>query len=119
MKAARESLGLSQDGLAQAVGASKRGIQDNEARKRVPGGEVICGFVVLGINANWLLTGEGPMLLKDIVQPAPSIDEKLLGLCIHGVMLADPNCPPDKAGRLAVQYYNRLKAMDMETDQAA
>ena len=29
----------------------------------MPGGKVICGLVRLGINANWLLTGEGPMLL--------------------------------------------------------
>lgn len=67
IKAARESLGLSQDGLALAVGGSKRGIQDNEARNRVPGGEVICGMVRLGINANWLLTGEGPMRIADLV----------------------------------------------------
>lgn len=66
MKVAREALGLTQDGLATAVGGSKRGIQENEARNRVPGGEVIAGFVKLGINANWLLTGEGPMLLADL-----------------------------------------------------
>ena len=67
IKAARDSLGLSQDGLALAVGVSKRGIQSNERQISVPGGEVICGMVHLGINANWLLTGEGPMLLADLV----------------------------------------------------
>lgn len=64
MKTARESLGLTQDGLAKAIGSSKRGIQENEARNRVPGGEVIAGMVRLGINANWLLTNEGEMLLQ-------------------------------------------------------
>lgn len=68
MKLARVSLGLTQEGLADAVGGSKRGIQDNEARNRVPGGEVIAGFIGLGINPVWLLTGEGAMLLSD-VQP--------------------------------------------------
>lgn len=63
MKAAREAIGLTQVGLATAVGGSKRGIQENEARNRVPGGEVVAGMVRLGINANWLLTGEGDMLL--------------------------------------------------------
>lgn len=29
----------------------------------MPGGRVLYGFVRAGINANWLLTGEGPMLL--------------------------------------------------------
>ena len=64
MKAARELIGLTQDGLAKAVGGSKRGIQENEARNRVPGGEVVAGMVRLGVNANWLLAGEGDMLLQ-------------------------------------------------------
>lgn len=64
MRVAREFLGFSQQGLADELGVSKRGIQDNETRNRVPGGDVINGFVYLGINANWLLTGEGPMLLN-------------------------------------------------------
>lgn len=76
MKAAREALGLTQDGFARAVGGSKRGIQENEARNRVPGGEIIAGMVRLGINANWLLTGEGPMLLADLVAPAPAAPAK-------------------------------------------
>jgi transcriptional regulator with XRE-family HTH domain len=66
MRTFREHLGLSQQALAEAVGGSKRGIQDNEARNRVPGGDVINALVRLGLNANWLLTGEGPMLLADL-----------------------------------------------------
>lgn len=87
MKAARAVLGLSQDGLAKAVGGSKRGIQDNEARNRVPGGEVICGLIDLGINANWLLTGEGPMLLADLQVPASAtaIDQEILATVIESV----------------------------------
>lgn len=69
MKAAREALRLTQDGLAKAVGGSKRGIQENEARNRVPGGDVIAGMVRLGINANWLLTGEGEMLSSGAGKP--------------------------------------------------
>ncbi len=29
-------------------------------------------FVRAGINANWLLTGEGPMLLAELAAPAPA-----------------------------------------------
>lgn len=65
MKAAREALRLTQEGLAKAVGGSKRGIQENEARNRVPGGDVVAGMVRLGINANWLLTGSGEMLVSE------------------------------------------------------
>ncbi|MBL8396626.1 MAG: hypothetical protein JNL84_00565, partial [Candidatus Accumulibacter sp.] len=70
IRVARESLGLTQDGLAKAVKGSKRGIQDNETRFRVPGGEVIAGLIDLGISANWLLSGVGPMRIAD--QPAES-----------------------------------------------
>ncbi len=96
-----------------------RTLENNEGGANEARACLIAAFARLGINANWLLTGEGPMLLKDLVQPAPEIDERLLGLCIQGIMLADPNCPPEKAGKLAVEYYNRLKSMAMETDQAA
>lgn len=70
MKAAREAIGLTQVGLAKAVGGSRRGIQENEARNRVPGGAVVAYMVRLGINANWLLTGEGDMLLAG---PRPGV----------------------------------------------
>lgn len=32
----------------------------------MPGGKVLYGFARAGINANWLLTGEGPMLMNDL-----------------------------------------------------
>ena len=77
VKAARTALGLTQDGLARAVGGSKRGIQENEARNRVPGGDVVAGMVELGINANWLLTGEGPMMMADLTAlPAKEIQRQ-------------------------------------------
>lgn len=88
MRAARAALELSQEGLANAVGGSKRGIQNNEALKSVPGGEVICGLVTLGINANWLLTGEGTMLLADLQAPAAqasAIDTETLAYVIEAV----------------------------------
>lgn len=69
IKAVREAMNLSQEGLAMAVGGSKRGIQDNEARNRVPGGEVLAALVRLGVNANWLLTGEGPMMVAELEKP--------------------------------------------------
>ncbi len=99
MKAAREALGLTQDGFARAVGGSKRGIQENEARNRVPGGEIIAGMVRLGINANWLLTGEGPMLLADLSAPAPTgpmpaINVDCLEALIEGTLRIAPNAPP-------------------------
>lgn len=62
LKRARETLGYAQKGIAEAVGSKLRSWQDYEAGKKVPGSQVIAGLARLGINANWVLTGEGAML---------------------------------------------------------
>lgn len=106
LKAARAALGLSQKDFAAQSGVSARGYQGYEDGRSVPGGEAIAGFVRLGINANWLLTGEGPMLLADLApQPAPSagIDEGALSAIIYG--LATAGVPADKLGRAALRAY--------------
>lgn len=68
IKVARKAVGLTQEALALLAGAkSKSGLQDNEAGKNMPGGQMIRALVRAGINANWLLTGDGPMLLSDLL----------------------------------------------------
>lgn len=114
LKVAREKLRLTQDGLARAVGGSKRGIQGNEALKQVPGGMVICGLVRLGINANWLLTGEGPMLLADLRQQAPvNLDLERLRLALEtaeeGLVAAKRALPPAKKADLVLAVYDLLE----------
>lgn len=113
MKAARAVLGLSQDGLAKAVGGSKRGIQGNEANNRVPGGEVICGLIDLGINANWLLTGEGPMLLSELQAPSSppgALDPARLRLAIEtveeGLSVTRRTMTPDRKAELVTAVYD-------------
>lgn len=119
MKAAREALSLTQDGLAKAVGASKRGIQDNEAQKSVPGGEVVAGLVRLGINANWLLTGEGPMLIADLALPvaATKINVDALEAIIEGTIKALPRAAPDAIARQAVGFYVQCIEKDLITPE--
>ena len=41
-------------------------LKNYEASQRIPGGEAIAALMHAGINANWLLTGEGPMLMADL-----------------------------------------------------
>lgn len=41
---------------------------------------MIFGLVRLGINANWLLTGEGPMLLKDLAVSSSALAPAALDL---------------------------------------
>jgi transcriptional regulator with XRE-family HTH domain len=59
LKKARDLLGMSQSALAKAAGASLPAWQGYEAGKNIPGGKALQGLARLGININWLLTGEG------------------------------------------------------------
>lgn len=82
LKAFRTQLGVSQDRLGEMVGGTKRGIQENEGGRSAPQAKVMARLVELGLNVNWLLTGVGPMLLKDLEAgaqaPASALDVELL-----------------------------------------
>lgn len=72
-------------------------------------------FVRAGINANWLLTGEGPMLLADLVASAPAaappaapprinIDALVQAFCVS-LQTAPKGESPEKSARKAVEFY--------------
>lgn len=121
MRDARTVIGLGQSEFASKNDLVPVTYRRNENGQNEAGICLVGAFIAAGINANWLLTGEGPMLLQDLqpeVKPEP-IDERVLAICIQGIAEADPNCPPHKAARLAVEFYARLKAMEKEKEQAA
>lgn len=66
LRAAREALGLTQTELVARSGIPIDTYKKYEGGSRQPGGDAVAGIVRAGINANWLLTGEGPMLIKDL-----------------------------------------------------
>jgi transcriptional regulator with XRE-family HTH domain len=101
IKAARKALGITQDALAALAGArSKSGLQDNEAGKNMPGGQMIGTLVFAGINANWLLTGEGPMLLDNLLSQTtrsdamPKINKDALAAILEGALRVAPTATP-------------------------
>lgn len=61
LKKVRESFGLSQKAMDDHLQIGKNSWQRYESVGQVPGGEVLAKLVEKGINANWLLTGEGEM----------------------------------------------------------
>ena len=70
MKAAREAIGLSQIEFNEKFGhGSARTYQKNEAGSNEAGIVLAESFARAGINVNWLMTGEGEMLLD---QGAPA-----------------------------------------------
>jgi transcriptional regulator with XRE-family HTH domain len=62
----RESLGYTQGKLASEAKGTKRAFQDNEMGKTAPNSKALHGLLQLGMNLNWLLSGEGPMLLSEV-----------------------------------------------------
>lgn len=63
LREARTALHMTQNEFCAAVGMPLPTLRDQELCKRIPGGESMLGFTRAGINANWLLTGEGDMFL--------------------------------------------------------
>lgn len=65
IKEARSALGLTQKELCEQAKMKLPSVRDYELGNSIPGGEAVAALMRVGINANWLLTGEGEMLLAD------------------------------------------------------
>lgn len=74
LKKIRESLGLSQREMAEAVDSSFTSWQGYEAGRNTPGGKVLESLANMGFNINWLLTGIGEM--HGGIIWSPSIDSQ-------------------------------------------
>ncbi|MDO8414172.1 MAG: helix-turn-helix transcriptional regulator [Gallionellaceae bacterium] len=94
LRLAREQLGL-----GQAEAASKFGIPISTYRKyesgpSEPGADAVAGISRAGINANWLLTGEGKMLLTEVssaraeYQVDPTLDNDYVSIPLYDVHAA-------------------------------
>lgn len=66
------------------VAATKRAIQNNEMGLAAPNSRILHQLANLGLNVNWLLNGEGPMLVKDMAS-ADRWDPDLLAFVIETV----------------------------------
>jgi transcriptional regulator with XRE-family HTH domain len=122
LKAARGALGLKQDELSAQSGVSYSAYQKYEIGRSAPGADAIEGFVRAGINANWLLTGEGPMLVADIT-PTPAgggrplkLNRGALAAILRGLLSVDRD--PDRiADHLASIYEDAYNAGEItDTD---
>jgi transcriptional regulator with XRE-family HTH domain len=66
LKLWRAETGLGQKEFSTHLGVSFRTYQKYEMGSVAPGAEAMEIFAKAGLNTNWLLTGEGPMLRKDL-----------------------------------------------------
>lgn len=91
LKEARAALGLTQKELCALIEMPLPSLRDYELGKRIPGGDAIGGLVRAGINSNWLLTGEGPMLLSTL--PATEIQYQTMQAGDGRMMMAMEQAP--------------------------
>lgn len=105
----------------QTVGKYERGLV-------VPGGDILARFRSLGISVDWLLTGEGEMLLDRAPTTAlpavAALDGDLVGLIVEGISAAYKDAgaalPPRDLGRLAARLHaDILAAVEGDDDPGA
>lgn len=139
LKEVRELLGYTQKGVAEAVGGKLRSWQDYERGLKMPGGSVFEGLARLGINVNWVLTGEGPQMAAEAgtdryhvreVSEVPygsSTARSSSDTVIDAEVLEDvlkvlrryqdkrgQRWPPDHEARLAAEIYQYLIEMEQQ-----
>ena len=104
LKLVRKSLKKSQKSMAAALGIGLGSWQHYERGQQVPGGKVFESLCCLGFNANWLLTGEGPMCREDTGQFPSGRDDKLCDV-LH---------PEYGAARRSEDEFVRIPAYDFQ-----
>lgn len=105
LKIAREYLGKSQKEMASAVGSAYRSWQGYEQGTSTPGGKIFVSLAEIGFNINWILTGEGKMMI-DASHRSAHVD------MARDVLLGDP----EAAARREARVKEFLKAKAIEND---
>ena len=119
LKVWRDSLHLKQTDAAGHLGLPPNTYQNYERDVRAPNTEGWEAFAKAGINTNWLLTGQGPMLLTELApklavrepaadfRVAPAINIEALAAIIEGALKAMPSASKEQIARHSVEFYVR------------
>lgn len=115
LRVGRKRLDMTQQALSDSSGVPLQTHKQYERGLRRPGLDALTGYLRAGINVNWLLSGEGVVLLRD--QPAPAsagaFDSQLMLELIEVVeqLLAEHRreLPPPKKAELVVTLYEMFR----------
>lgn len=113
----RESKRLTQAQMAEAVGGSTPGYKSNEQGTALPNSKLLIGLIGLGLNVDWLLTGDGPMLRDDVRKAvAPKINVEALAKAFEVMMqTAEAGETSAQTAKKAVDFYMYLLSSGMIT----
>jgi transcriptional regulator with XRE-family HTH domain len=117
LKVWRETVSMRQGEAAAMLGLHAGTYQNYERDVRAPNAEGFQAFVRAGINANWLLMGEGQMLLAAEPKQRPTvvINEEALESVIRAVETVRGGASQAKRAALIASMYMKLVDMGMVT----
>lgn len=119
LKVWRETQKLSQEDAAACLKLSGSTYQNYEREVRAPNTDAWWAFCCAGINTNWLLTGEGPMLIADLVAPAPpGINADAMVQAIAAIFQVAPKGESvESLARKAVAFYQYCESQGLITPE--
>lgn len=85
IKQLREALRLSQVAFAQSTGTPLDTLKKYEGSKRLPGSDALMSMATTGVNLHWLITGVGPVMLKDSAPHPRTTDTEMLRIIIEAI----------------------------------
>ena len=122
IKQFRQELGVSQTDFAGNAGIPIDTLRKYESDKRAPGSEALLSMCRAGANINWLLTGEGPILLRNISVGTGSTNAELLTTIIDSIEQVlddhDLEMTPRKKAEVIVGVYELLQDSDTKVSPA-
>jgi len=119
LKAWRAATGLSQEAAALALSVPVSSYQRYELGTRGPSTDAMEAFVLAGINANWLLTGRGPMLLADLADATKrpdTLDRERMILALESI---ERGLAKARAMRLLLAIYDYLEEEGVTEEKVA
>jgi len=109
LKVVRGELRLKQEEISAQSDIPLDTYRKYEGASRQPGADALAGLVRMGINANWLLTGKGEMLISPMNSALYSVG---------GITLVQGVAEATKADYLAVPPYGNGRTQAGDTTQA-
>lgn len=103
----RESLKLTQPQMAEALGGTAPGYKQNERGIALPNSKLLIALYHKGINVNWVLSGEGPMMRAELGKTAFNMEALTKALAVM-IQTAEPTETPLQTAKKAIQFYTYL-----------
>lgn len=108
LRAIRFRLDISQGELAMKISSSATAIGQYEKSEKVPGGKVLAGYVSLGFNGHWILTGEGPM--ETVGELQDDFLAEIIAEVEKALVARSQSLPPARKARLISYIYRQRPA---------